>query len=713
MAVEASPEPESAPASAPVLAPVPAPEAPVSRYINRELSRLDFDERVLAMAGDPKLALLERVRFLAIFSQNLDDFFQVRVAGLKEQVLAAVATSSPDGMSPQEQLKAIRARVEGLIERQVGIYNRELVPALAQSGIAIVRGDEVSKEELKQMHTVFREQIFPVLTPLAVDPGHPFPYISHLSLNLAVRVRDPLSKKPRFARVKIPPVLPRFIPLVEGARYVPLEDVIALHLSALFPGMDIVSHSPFRVTRDGDLDDVDSDAEDLLAAIQTELRRRRRHARVVRLEVDPAMTPEDLELLTRELELLPADIYQVNGLLDMGSMLALTNLDRPDLKEEPWTPTTQPRLRGIAAEVPELFAVLRAGDVLAHHPYDSFATSVEAFIDHAASDPEVLAIKQTLYRTSGPASPIVRALIRAAERGKQVVALVEIKARGDEQANIGWARALEEANVHVVYGLLGLKTHAKVTLVVRREGGHIQHYLHVGTGNYNPSTARIYEDISLLSADSDLGADVTELFNLLTGYSRQSKYRKLLVAPTNLRAGITQLIEREGVVGGRIIIKVNNLIDQEIIDALYAASQGGAQIDLLVRSMCSLRPGVPGLSERIRVRSIVGQFLEHSRIFSFGNGGRPEHYLGSSDLMPRNLDRRVEAVVPVSDSKLRLRLQQILDVSLADDVLAWELGPDGCWRKVPTVRGLNSHTRFKELAIESAHGNGVSGVGHA
>ena len=705
MAVGAHPEPDSAP----VLA------AASPRYINRELSRLDFDERVLAMAEDPRLPLLERVRFLAIFSQNLDDFFQVRVAGLKEQVLAAVAVASPDGMSPQEQLRAIRTRVEGLVDRQVNIYNHEIVPALAQAGISIVRADQVSKKELAQLHTVFREQIFPVLTPLAVDPGHPFPYISHLSLNLAVRVRDPQRKMPRFARVKVPPVLPRFIPLIEGERYMPLEDVISLHLTSLFPGMDIVSVSPFRVTRDGDLDDVDSDAEDLLAAIQTELRRRRRHARVVRLEVDPDITPDDLELLTRELELQPADIYRVRGLLDMGSMFALTHLDRPDLKEEPWTPTTQPRLRGIAAEVPDLFAVLRAGDVLAHHPYDSFATSVEAFIDHASSDPDVLAIKQTLYRTSGPASPIVRALIRAAERGKQVVALVEIKARGDEQANIGWARALEEANVHVVYGLLGLKTHAKVTLVVRREGSHIQHYLHVGTGNYNPNTARIYEDVSLLSADSDLGADVTELFNLLTGYSRQSRYRKLLVAPTNLRAGITQLIEREGVVGGRIIIKVNNLIDQEIIDALYSASQAGAQIDLLVRSMCSLRPGVPGLSERIRVRSIVGQFLEHSRIFSFGNGGRPEYYLGSSDLMPRNLDRRVEAVVPVMDPKLRLRLQQILDVSLADDVLAWELGPDGSWHKVPTTRGLNSHQRFKELALESAHGNGngLGGVPHA
>src|SRR5204863_446512 len=460
----------------------------------------------------------------------------------------------------------------------------EIVPALAQSGIALMRGEEVSKKELAQLHTVFREQIFPVLTPLAVDPGHPFPYISHLSLNLAVMVRDPQRRQQRFARVKVPPVLPRFIPVVEGEQYVPLEDVIAIHLQALFSGMEIVSHFPFLVTRDGDLDDVDSDAE----------------------------------------------------------------------------------------------------------------------------ESEVLAIKHTLYRTSGPASPIVRALIRAEERGKQVVALVEIKARSDEQANIGWARALEEANVHVVYGLLGLKTHAKVTLVVRREGAHIQHYLHVGTGNYNSNTARGYEDVSLLSADSDLGADVTELFNLLTGYSRQSRYRKLLVAPTNLRTAITQLIEREGVVGGRIIIKVNNLIDQDIIDALYAAAQGGAQVDLIVRSMCSLRPGVPGLSERIRVRSIVGQFLEHSRVFAFGNGGRPEYYLGSSDLMPRNLDRRVEAVVPVSDPKLRQRLQQILDVLLADDVLAWELCADGSWRRVPTVRGLSSHARFKELALESAHGNGIA-----
>jgi polyphosphate kinase len=692
--------------------PLPAPETP--RFLNRELSRLDFDERVLAMAEDSKLPILERLRFLAIFSQNLDDFFQVRVAGLKEQVLAAVAMASPDGMSPLEQLRAIRIRVEALVQRQLGIFNSELLPALSSAGITLVRGEDVTKKELGQLHSVFRQQIFPVLTPLSFDPAHPFPYISHLSLNLAVMVRDPQLNQQRFARVKVPPVLPRLIPIVEGKRYVPLEDVIALHLQALFPGMEVLDHYPFRVTRDGDLDDVDSDAEDLLAAIQTELRRRRRHARVVRLEVNPGMSAEVLALLTRELELQPSDVYQSEGLLDLGAMWALTHLDRPDLKEEPWTPTTQPRLRGLGAEVPDLFVVLRSGDVLAHHPYDSFATSVEAFIDHASSDPDVLAIKQTLYRTSGGNSPIVRALIRAAEAGKQVVALVELKARGDEQANIAWARALEEANVHVVYGLVGLKTHAKVTSVVRREGRHIQHYVHVGTGNYNPSTAHQYEDVSLLSADPDLGADVTELFNLLTGYSRQNRYRKLLVAPTSLRSDLAQLIEREGKPGGRVVIKVNNLVDPEIIDSLYGAAQGGAEIDLIVRSMCSLRPGVPGLSERIRVRSIVGRFLEHSRIFSFGRGEDAEHYLGSSDLMPRNLDRRVEVVVPVTDSLLKSRIQSILDMCLADDVLAWELHADGSWHRVPTTVGVNSQRRFQEQALEwTRSATVVSHVPHA
>src|ERR1700681_3861693 len=683
--------------------PNPVPDAP--RYLNRELSRLDFDERVLAMAEDPKVPLLERVRFLAIFSQNLDDFFQVRVAGLKEQVLAAVAVASPDGMSPLEQLRAIRGRVEGLVARQVASFNNGIVPALADAGIAVVRADEVTKKELSQLHSVFRQQIFPVLTPLAVDPGHPFPYISHLSLNLAVMVRDPQRHQQRFARVKIPPVLPRFIPLVEGQRYVPLEDVIAIHLQALFPGMEVVAHHPFRVTRDGDLDDVDSDAEDLLAAIQTELRRRRRHARVVRLEVDPGMSPEVLELLTRELELQPADVYQTEGLLDLSSLGALSQLDRPDLKEEPWTPTTQPRLRGLAAEVPDLFVVLRSGDLLAHHPYDSFATSVEAFIDHPPSDPDVLAIKQTLDRTSGPGSPIVRALIRAAEAGKQVVALVELKARGDEQANIAWARALEQVGVHVVYGVVGLKTHAKVALVVRRETDGIRRYVHVGTGNYNPKTAQIYEDVGLLSADPELGSDVSELFNFLTGYSRQRRFGRLLVAPVGLRTNLIRMIQREAARpgGGRIILKVNSLVDPEIVEALYAASQSGTEIDLIVRGLCSLRPGVPGLSERIRVRSLVGRFLEHSRIFRFGpDCDAAEYYLGSSDLMPRNLDRRVEAMVPVLDPALQDRLAQILDVELEDDVLAWGLQPSGSWSKVRTIKGVNAQQAFEQLATARA-----------
>src|SRR5438067_12860441 len=465
--------------------------------------------------------------------------------------------------------------------------------------------------------------------------------------------------------------------------------------------MGIVAHHPFRVTRDGDLDDVGSDAEDLLAAIQSELRRRRRHARVVRLGVDPGMSAEVLELLTRELELQPADVYQIDGLLDMGSLSVLTQLDRPDLKEETWTPTTQPRLRGIAAEVPDLFAVLRAGDVLAHHPYDSFATSVEAVIDQAARDPDVLAIKQTLYRTSGPASPIVRALIRAAERGKQVVALVELKARGDEQANIAWAQALEQVGVHVVYGVVGLKTHAKVALVVRREGDGIRRYVHVGTGNYNPKTAQIYEDVGLLSADPDLGSDVAELFNFLTGYSWQRRFRRLLVAPVGLRSNIIRLIRKEAARqgGGRIILKINSLVDPEIVEALYAASQAGTEIDLIVRGLCSLRPGVPGLSDRIRVRSLVGRFLEHSRIFRFGTDGTTlDYYLGSSDLMPRNLDRRVEAMVPVLDRALQARLGQILEVELEDDVLAWALHADGSWSKVPMVNGVNAQQAFEQLA---------------
>jgi polyphosphate kinase len=677
------------------------------RYLNRELSRLDFNERVLSIAEDPGMPLLDRVHFLSIFSKSVDEFFQIRVAGLQEQVQAAVLAAAIDGATPAEQLRAIRSRVESLTERQVRLFTDELQPALEEAGIRIRDAGSLSKPERKHVAAEFKQHIFPVLTPLAVDPAHPFPYISHLSLNLAVIVRDPLRRVERFARLKVPPLLPRFYELPGAGGFLPLEQLIALNVQSLFPGMEIVDNHAFRITRDADLDLVESEAEDLLSAIQTELRRRRRQGRAVRLEVDPDLPQRYLDLMVRELELDWADVYRVPGLLDLGGLDAFYDLDRPDVKSPAWVPTTQPRLQGSAHEAPDIFAVIRKGDVLVEHPYDSFTTSVEAFIDQASSDPRVLAIKQTLYRTAGPASPIARALIRAAELGKQVVALVELKARGDEQANIEAGQALEEAGVHVVYGLVGLKTHAKVTLVVRMEESGTRYYVHIGTGNYNPVTAHVYEDLGLFSADPDLGHDVSELFNLLTGYSRQRRYRRLLVAPTGLRAGILELIDREGKgPKGRIVMKVNNLVDPEVIDALYAASKGGAEIDLIVRSNCCLRPGVPGLSETIRVRSVVGRFLEHSRLFRFGNEKRGvDYYLGSADMMDRNLDRRVEAVVPVVDHDLRARLDEALAVTLADDVLAWELGPDGCWAKVPSRKGIDCQVTLQQLAVERASGN--------
>ena len=677
------------------------------RYLNRELSRLDFNERVLSMAEDPHLPLLDRVHFLSIFSKSLDEFFQIRVAGLQEQVQAAVRATAIDGSSPAEQLRAIRSRVESLTERQARLFSDELQPALEAAGIRIRDANSLSKSERKHVAAEFKQHIFPVLTPLAVDPAHPFPYISHLSLNLAVIVRDPLRRGEQFARLKVPPLLPRFHVLPDGGGFLPLEQLIALNVQSLFPGMEIVDNHAFRITRDADLDLVESEAEDLLSAIQTELRRRRRQGRAARLEVDPDLPRRYLDLMVRELELDWEDVYRVPGLLDLGGLDAFHDLDRPDLKSPAWVPTTQPRLQGRAHEASDIFAVIRRGDVLVEHPYDSFTTSVEAFIDQASTDPRVLAIKQTLYRTAGPASPIARALIKAAELGKQVVALVELKARGDEQANIEAGQALEEAGVHVVYGLVGLKTHAKVSLVVRMEDSGTRYYVHIGTGNYNPVTAHVYEDLGLFSADPDLGHDVSELFNLLTGYSRQRKYRRLLVAPTGLRAGILELIEREGKgPKGRIVMKVNNLVDPQVIDALYAASKGGAEIDLIVRSICCLRPGVPGLSENIRVRSVVGLFLEHSRLYRFGNEKRGvEFYLGSADMMDRNLDRRVEAVVPVADPDLCARLDEVLALTLADDVLAWELGSDGCWSKVHNKKGIDSQVTLQHLAIERAAGN--------
>jgi polyphosphate kinase len=673
-----------------------------TRFLNRELSWLDFDERVLTLAEDPSLPLLERVKFLSIYQTNLDEFFQVRVSGLREQAEARVTAATPEGMTPRDQLVAIVDRVQGLTDRVAKLLTTELLPRLAEAEIRIVSWADLDDDERTWATDEFLQRIFPVLTPLSVDPAHPFPYISSLSLNLSAIARDPTTGERRFARVKVPPLLPRFLQIQDGSRYVPLEQVIAGHLELLFPGMEVLSHHMFRVTRDADLEVEEDEAEDLLAAIQTVLHRRRRGAMPVRLEIDEGMTDDIRDLLLRELDLEATDVYLSPGIMDHAALSWLARVDRPDLKDEPWVPVSLPALTEGDAPA-DIFQVLRHGDVLVHHPYDSFGASVEAFIERSARDPDVLAIKQTLYRTSAD-SPIVRALIGAAEAGKQVVALVELKARFDEQANIEWARALEEAGVHVVYGIVGLKTHAKICLVVRRERSGIRRYAHVGTGNYNPITADLYEDVGLLTSDSAVGADLTDLFNLLTGYSRQRDYRNLLVAPMTLRQRIRQLIEREaGQDDGWIVLKMNSLVDPEMIDALYEASRSGTRIDLLVRGICCLRPGVEGLSETITVRSIVGRFLEHSRIFRFGTHARGfEHYIGSADLMPRNLDRRVEAAVPVTDPALQARLDEILDIELAEDVLGWELQPDATWRKVPGEDGVDAQRRLMALARERA-----------
>ncbi|MEX2202817.1 MAG: polyphosphate kinase 1 [Actinomycetota bacterium] len=675
---------------------------PESRYLNRELAWLDFNERVLALAEDAALPLLERVKFLAIFGRNLDEFFQIRVAGLQEQVEAGISKRGPDDRSPAEQLGEIGERTKELCGRAAAELASEILPALEKERIKIVRSfDVLEPQDAEVLDREFNERLFPVLTPLSVDPAHPFPYISSLSLNLAAIVRDPVTGVRRFARVKVPPLLDRFVPLPDGERFVPLEVVIAANLEWLFPGMEIVSHHAFRVTRDADVEVEEDEAGDLLEAIQTVLRRRRRGASTVRLEVDESMSEEVLELLLRELDLDASEVVVTPGLLDLGSLWSLYGLDRPELKHEPWIPATQPRLAN-GDGPPDLFGALRAGDVLVHHPYDSFSSSVEAFVQQAALDPAVLAIKQALYRTSTQESPIIRALIRAAELGKQVVALVELRARFDEEANIGYARALEQAGVHVVYGVVGLKTHAKISLVVRRERGGVRRYAHIGTGNYNAVTATMYEDVGLLTADPEIGADLTDLFNLLTGYSRQREYRAIVVAPHDLRPRMIELIRQQAHEGGRIVLKMNALVDPPIIESLYEASVAGAEIDLIVRGICCLRPAVPGTSERIHVRSIVGRYLEHSRIFRFGEGDEARFYIGSADLMQRNLDRRVEAVVPVTDPALTARLEEVLDVLLADDTLAWTLGRDGDWTKVPTERGVNVQQRLQEIAVERA-----------
>ncbi|MGY1602984.1 RNA degradosome polyphosphate kinase [Geodermatophilus sp. SYSU D00815] len=660
---------------------------PPDRFLNRELSWLDFNARVLELAEDETNPLLERVKFLAIFAGNLDEFFMVRIAGLKRRQSTGLTVRSPDGLTIREQLARVIERTQDLVHRHANVFLKDVAPRLEDAGIRFVHWEDLSDTDAMRLREYFRDQVFPVLTPLAVDPAHPFPYISGLSLNLAVSVREPEAGTTHFARVKVPNNVPRFVPVGQvggGATFLPLEDLIAAHLPQLFPGLEVVAHHLFRVTRNADLEVEEDRDEDLLQALERELARRR-FGPAVRLEVTDTMDPQILELLLSELEIAREDVVEVPGLLDLASLWGLYDLDRPELKDEPFVPATHPRLS--EGETPKsVFATLREGDVLVHHPYHSFATSVQRFIEQAAADPNVLAIKQTLYRTSGD-SPIVNALIDAAEAGKQVVVLVEIKARFDEEANISWARSLERAGCHVVYGLVGLKTHCKTALVVRREGSVIRRYCHIGTGNYNPKTARTYEDLGILTADPRVGADLTDLFNTLTGYSRQTTYRTLMVAPRGIRSGLVDKIRREvrhaeeGRPAG-IRIKVNALVDERIIDALYEASNAGVPVDLLIRGICALRPGVPGLSENIRVRSIVGRFLEHSRAMAFVNGGEPEFWLGSSDLMHRNLDRRVEVLLKVCDEVARQELQAIFDNAMSPDVRCWQLGPDGAWARV-------------------------------
>jgi polyphosphate kinase len=672
-------------------------------YINRELSWLDFNARVLDEALDERNPLLERARFLSIFANNLDEFFQVRVAGLKQQLDAGRSSPTPDGMSAAQTLDAIRSRVLPMVALHSDGF-ASVRGALADEGVRIVRYDERPERHL-ELRSRFLDEIFPVLTPLAVDPGHPFPYISDLSLSLAVAVRDPLNGERRFARIKVPAILPRLVEVGEHT-YVLLEQIIAANLDALFPGMEIVEHHLFRVTRNADLAIEEEEAPDLLMAIEEELRKRR-FGKVVRLEIERSMPHATRALLQRGLGIDAADIYEIAGMLDLTALDEIVEVDVPALRTTAWQPVTPPRLVAAdPADEADVFAAIREGDLLVHHPYESFGASVQRFIEQAAADPDVLTIKQTLYRTSGD-SPIVRALIQAAEAGKQVVVLVEIKARFDERANIVWARALERAGAHVAYGLVGLKTHSKVALVVRREGRGLRRYVHIGTGNYNPWTSRTYVDIGLLSCEPELGADMTDLFNALTGHSRQTRYRRLLVAPHTLRGAVLELIEaeteRQRTHGdGRIVIKCNAVVDPDMVAAIYRASQAGVPVDLIVRGMCSVRPGVPGVSETIRVRSVIGRFLEHSRIYLFGRGDREQFFVGSADLMERNLDRRVEALAPVAGASNRGRLRRILEVMLADDRRAWLLAPDATWRRaeelVEEPTGLDTFEALMDLA---------------
>ena len=656
--------------------------AAADRLLNRELSFLDYAGRVLALAEDEDVPLLERVKFCSICATMLDEFFMVRVAGLTGQAAAGITVRSPDGRTPKETLAEARQRVVDLYAAEAEIWSAQLSPALSLQGIVVSGVEDLAVEELAELDGRFEHEIFPVLTPLAVGPGQPFPYISALSISLAVFARDPQTGEERFARVKVPEGLPRLFPVGAGGRFVPLEQVLAHYLPSLFPGMEIVERSVFRVTRDADLE-VSDEADDLLEAVEVELRRRR-FGEVTRLEVSHLMSQALCERLQQGLRVADEHVYRITGLLDLVDVAELGKLDRPDLKDEVWLPVARPPLANL--EAGEHFSVIRAGDVIVHYPYDSFAASFEAFLNTSAEDPYVIGIKSTVYRTSDE-TPLVPALIEASENGKQSVCLVEIKARGDERRNIEWSRALEQAGVHVVYGFPGLKIHAKTTLVVRKEGRALRRYVHVGTGNYNAVTARFYEDFGLFTADEDIASDIADLFNYLTGFGRPAEFRKLLVAPFTLKQRLIEEIRAVADAAragkrARIRIKVNGLTHVEVIDELYAASQAGARIDLIVRGACSLRPGVSGMSENIRVRCVLGRFLEHSRLFLFEAGDRSATYLGSADLMPRNLDHRVEVVTPIEDVGIQAEIAATIETLLSDTAASWELAGDGVWTRV-------------------------------
>jgi polyphosphate kinase len=683
---------------------------PEDRFLNRELSWLDFNARVLALAEDPETPLLERAKFLAIFASNLDEFYMVRVAGLKRRLSAGLPMRGGDRSSLRNQLEMITERAAHLVTRHATCFGEEVRPKLSAEGIELVSWAELDAPERERLRTYFREQVFPVLTPLAVDPAHPFPYISSRSLNLAVVLRDPAGDSAElFARVKVPNNVPRFVTVQNdsrAARFLPVEELIATHLDQLFSGVQVLEWHLFRVTRNAELE-VDEDRdEDLLQALERELAQRR-FGSPVRLEVAASISDHVLDLLARELDMDSEDVLRVPGLLDLSALWQVFNeCDRDDLKDRPFVPATHPQLAD--GEVPRsVFNRLRESDILVHHPYHSFSTSVQRFIEQAAADPNVLAIKQTLYRTSGD-SPIVDALIDAAAAGKQVVVLVEVKARFDEIANIGWARMLERAGCHVVYGLVGLKTHCKTALVVRQEGHQIKRYCHIGTGNYHPKTARLYEDFGMLTADPEVGADVTDLFNVLTGYSRQTAFRRLLVAPHGVRKGLVERIDEQARIardGGEALVqfKVNALVDEDTIDALYRASRDGVRVDLIIRGMCALRPGVPGLSDNIRVRSIVGRFLEHSRVFRFGVGDDAEYWIGSADLMHRNLDRRVEALVRVTLPSAQDDLRNVLELSMSDRTEGWDLAGDGIWHRNP-ASPTEPHVHLQEALLRQVIG---------